>query len=132
MNELFIICLFVIQECLIQLRKGASCICCARLCLFFAVSPDWLHIVYRISCIVFGCAICTDDTMIVTFGINTTSDISKLLYVIPRAVRRGIYARYRIKVMLLFVYFIYISDLVEKLGHQASNFHETKNSIRLY
>ena len=48
------------------------------------------------------------------FGINTTSDISKLLYVISRAVRRnlrqfwnitsGIYAKYHVQIMLLFVY----------------------------
>ena len=49
------------------------------------------------------------------FGINGTSDISKLLYVISRAVRRvkfetilnitsGIYAKYHIQIMLLFVY----------------------------
>ena len=52
---------------------------------------------------------------VVIFGINTTSDISKLLYVISRAVRRvkfetilnitsGIYAKYHIQIMLLFVY----------------------------
>ena len=50
------------------------------------------------------------------FGINTTSDISKLLYVISRAVRRvkfetktlnitsGTYAKYHVQIMLLFVY----------------------------
>ena len=49
------------------------------------------------------------------FGINTTSDISKLLYVISRAARRvkfetilkyheGIYAKYHVQIMLLFVY----------------------------
>ena len=49
------------------------------------------------------------------FGKNTTSDISKLLYVISRAVRRvefetilkyqsGIYAKYHVQIMLLFVY----------------------------
>ena len=49
------------------------------------------------------------------FGINGKSDISKLLYVISRAVRRvkfgtilnitsGIYAKYHIQIMLLFVY----------------------------
>ena len=50
------------------------------------------------------------------FGINTTRDISKLLYVISRAVRRvkilrqfwnitsGIYAKYHVQIMLLFVY----------------------------
>ena len=54
---------------------------------------------------------------VVIFGINTTSDISKLLYVISRAVRRsewnlrqfwnitsGIYAKYHIQIILLFVY----------------------------
>ena len=51
---------------------------------------------------------------VVIFGINTTSDISKLLYVISRAVRRvkfdnwnitsGIYAKYHVQIMLLFVY----------------------------
>ena len=54
----------------------------------------------------------------VIFGINTTSDlISKLLYVISRAVRRvkfetilklnitsGTYAKYDVQIMLLFVY----------------------------
>ena len=50
------------------------------------------------------------------FGINTTSDISKLLYVISRAVRRvkletilkyheWYYAKYHVQIMLLFVYF---------------------------
>ena len=50
-------------------------------------------------------------------GVNTTSDISKLLYVISRAVRRlkfetilkyheGIYAKYHVQIMLLFVYTI--------------------------
>ena len=34
------------------------------------------------------------------FGINTTSDISKLLYII----RSGIYAKYHVQIMLLFVY----------------------------
>ena len=44
------------------------------------------------------------------FGTNTTSDISKLLYVISRAVRRvkfeksGIYAKYHVQIMQLFVY----------------------------
>ena len=48
------------------------------------------------------------------FGKNTMSDISKLLYVIPRALRRvkfetilkysGIYAKYHVQIMLLFVY----------------------------
>ena len=49
------------------------------------------------------------------FGINTTSDISKLLYLISRAVRRvkfetilkfhrGIDANYQVQIMLLFVY----------------------------
>ena len=49
------------------------------------------------------------------FGINTTSDISKLLDIISRAVRRvklrqfwnitrGIYAKYYVQIMLLFVY----------------------------
>ena len=49
------------------------------------------------------------------FGINTTSDISKLLYVISRAVRRvkfvtilnitsGLYAKDHVQIMLLFVY----------------------------
>ena len=48
-------------------------------------------------------------------GINATSDISKLLYVISRAVRRvkfetilnitsGIHAKYHVQIMPLFVY----------------------------
>ena len=53
---------------------------------------------------------------VVIFGINATSDISKLLNVIPQAVRRvkfetilkyrtnGIYAKYLVQIMLLFVY----------------------------
>ena len=52
---------------------------------------------------------------VVIFGINTMSDISKLSYVISRAVRRvkfetiwnitsGIYAKYYVQIMLLFVY----------------------------
>ena len=54
-------------------------------------------------------------TKIALFGINATSDISKLLYVISRAVRRVkfetilkyyecIYAKYHVQIMLLFVY----------------------------
>ena len=50
---------------------------------------------------------------LVIFGINTTGDISKLLYVISRAVRRvkfetkitsGIYAKYHVQIVPLFVY----------------------------
>ena len=52
---------------------------------------------------------------VVIFDINATSHISKLLYVILRAVRRviletiwnitgGIYAKYQVQIMLLFVY----------------------------
>ena len=46
-----------------------------------------------------------------TFGLNTTSDILKLLYEISRAVMGvkflkycGIYAKYHVQIMLLFVY----------------------------
>ena len=41
------------------------------------------------------------------FGINTTSDVSKLLYVISRAVRRVKFEtilKYHVQIMLLFVY----------------------------
>ena len=40
------------------------------------------------------------------FGINSTSDISKLLYVISRAanITSGIYAKYHVQILLLFVY----------------------------
>ena len=44
---------------------------------------------------------------VVVFGINTTSDISKLLYVSLRQfwnISSGIYAKYHVKMMLLFVY----------------------------
>ena len=52
---------------------------------------------------------------VVIFGINTTNDILKLLYVISRAFRRvkfkqfwnitsGIYAKYHVQIMLLIVY----------------------------
>ena len=45
--------------------------------------------------------ICSD------IGINTTSDISKLLYVISRAVKRVKFetiSKYHVQIMLLFVY----------------------------
>ena len=40
------------------------------------------------------------------FGINTTSDISKLLYVLRQFwnITSGIYAKYHVQIMLLFVY----------------------------
>ena len=40
------------------------------------------------------------------FGINTTSDISKLLYVILKFwnITSGIYAKYHVQILLLFVY----------------------------
>ena len=46
---------------------------------------------------------------VVIFGINTTSDISKLLYVISNLrqfwnITSGIYAKYHVQIMLLFVY----------------------------
>ena len=47
--------------------------------------------------------------LVVIFGINTTSDISKLLYVISRAVRRLKFEtilKYHVQIMLLFVYAI--------------------------
>ena len=54
------------------------------------------------------------------FGINTTSDILKLLYEISRAVMGvkfetilkygGIYAKYHVQIMLLFVYTTGISN----------------------
>ena len=52
---------------------------------------------------------------VVIFGINTMSDVSKLLHVISRAIRRvkfetilkyheWFFARYHVQIMLLFVY----------------------------
>ena len=62
-----------------------------------------IEVFFEVSCII----LLLRAWFVVIFGINTTCDISKLLYVISRAVRRVKFEtilKYHVQIMLLFVY----------------------------